>query len=114
MSEFLDFEAEVEGDYEDEIDGHQSEISSDDSLIDNECEGNELSFYRSFAQLENVGDTEKILRETLEEQYKEAENLEPNNLLHEGESLESVKIGLDSSRYLNTFKKTFFPTDLNI
>ena len=44
-----------------------------------------MSFYRTIDQLENVGDTESILQEELNEQYKEAENLEPNNLLYEGE-----------------------------
>ena len=112
MSEFLDVEAEVEGDYEDEIDRYENEESSDDSLIDNECEGNELSFYRSVDhQLENVGDIDKILREELEEQYKEAENLEPNNLVHERESLNSSKIKSNSTQYLNTFKATFFPVN---
>ena len=59
MPEFLDLEAEVEDNYEDELHNeHENELTSDDSLVDDECEGNDLSFYRSVDQLENVGDNE--------------------------------------------------------
>ena len=112
MAEFLDYEADVEDGYEDQVNDRFVDEESDDSLIDDSLiEGNELSFYRSLnQQLENVGDVNTILQEELEEQYKEAENLEPNNLVHEGESLSNTKLN-NSSQYLNRFKLTFFPVE---
>lgn len=87
MSEYLDNEVEVdEKNSQEEADDYLTDLTdSEDSLIDNETEGNNLSFYRTVDQLENVGDTESILQEELNKQYKEAENLEPHNLLYEDE-----------------------------
>ena len=60
MSEFLDNETQVEG--EDSGDDCIDESSDSENLIiDDDNEGNDLSFYRSFDNnnelLENVGDT---------------------------------------------------------
>ena len=90
MSEYLDIEAQVEGDEQQDFEQHDDELSDNDNLIiDDNVEGNDLSFYRSIDnQLENVGDIETILEQELNEQYREAENLEPNNLLYEGEIIQ--------------------------
>ena len=92
MSEYLDAEAQVEGTEQEDNEqiDYIEESSDNEKLIDDDTEGNDLSFYRSIDnQLENVGDVESILQNELDEQYKEAENLEPNNLLHEGEIIQN-------------------------
>ena len=108
MSEYLDNEVEVEG--EDQDEDYISESTDDENLIiDDETEGNDLSFYRTIDQLENVGDTESILQEELNEQYKEAENLEPNNLLYEGEIIPNNTELKNQEIMLKKFKDTFYP-----
>ena len=61
MSEFIDFEAE----FEDDIAETESFVSDGGSIIDDNEIGNDLSFYRSLNQLENVGDVDQILKEEL-------------------------------------------------
>ena len=113
MSEYLDVEAQVEGQEEEDLeqDDNIQELSDNENLIDDETEGNDLSFYRSIDnQLENVGDVESILQEELDKEYKEAENLEPNNLLYEGEILENDDVELKNQKIsLQKFKETFYP-----
>ena len=111
MSEYLDNEVEVEG--EDQDEDYISESTDDENLIiDDETEGNDLSFYRTIDQLENVGDTESILQEELNEQYKEAENLEPNNLLYEGEIIPNNTELKNQEITLKKFKDTFYPRNI--
>ena len=71
MPEYLDIEAQVEGDEQQDFEQHDDELSDNDNLIiDDNVEGNDLSFYRSIDnQLENVGDIETILQQELNEQY---------------------------------------------
>ena len=112
MSEYLDAEAQVEGTEQEDNEqiDYIEESSDNEKLIDDDTEGNDLSFYRSIDnQLENVGDVESILQEELNEQYKEAENLEPNNLLYEGEIIQN-DIELKNQKIsLKKFKETFYP-----
>ena len=76
-----------------------------------------LYLYRSVDNnnnlLENVGDTESILQEELSEQYKEAENLEPNNLLYEGEIIQNDTELKNQKISLKKFKETFYPLNDN-
>ena len=111
MSEYLDIEAQVEGDEQQDFEQHDDELSDNDNLIiDDNVEGNDLSFYRSIDnQLENVGDIETILEQELNEQYREAENLEPNNLLYEGEIIQDNAELKNQKISLKKFKKTFYP-----
>ena len=112
MSEYLDIEAQVEGGKEEE----EEEESSDNEnlIIDDDIEGNNLSFYRSIDnQLENVGDVESILQEELNEQYIEAENLEPNYLLYEGEIIQNDTELKNQKKSLKKFKETFYPRNDN-
>ena len=112
MSEYLDAEAQVDGGQEDnEQDDYMEESSDNENLIiDDDTEGNDLSFYRSIDnQLENLGDVESILQEELNEQYKEAENLEPNNLLYEGEIIQNDVELKNQKISLKKFKETFYP-----
>ena len=107
MSEFIDFEAEVEDDIESD-----NEVSgSECDIVDDEETGNDLSFYRSLNQLENVGDVEQILKEELEAEYAEIGNLEANNLCETDEYLGEVVELKDSEKRISGFHDTFFPKD---
>ena len=90
MSEYLDIEAQVEGEEQQDFEQDDHESSDNENLIiDDNTEGNDLSFYRSIDnQLQHLGDIDSILEQELDEQYKEAENLEPNNLLYEGKIIQ--------------------------
>ena len=118
MSEYLDNEAQVDTDEKEEEDqdseGNYMSSDNESSVIDDNVEGNDLSFYRSFdnssaQHLENVGDVENILYEELNEQYKAAENLEPNNLLNENEVLQDDVELKNQNLSLKHFRETFYP-----
>ena len=54
MAQFIDFEVDVETDAgENEVSGDDSDLDSLSSFIDNQENGNELSFYWSFNNVEN-------------------------------------------------------------
>ena len=102
MSEFIDFEAEVEDDITD-VDSAVSENKCD--ILDDEEPGNDLSFYRSLNQLENVGDVNRILEEELESEYAEMENLEAHNLCEPDKHLGEVVQLKDAKKRIKLFRK---------
>ena len=54
MAQFIDFEVDVAADAEEnEISDYDSDLDSLSSFIDNQENGSELSFYRSFNNVEN-------------------------------------------------------------
>ena len=125
MSEYLDKEAVLEDEENHEEEEEEEDYSGESSgsekmIIDDETEGNDLSFYRFIDNknnnsdlLQNVGDTESILKEALAEQYKESESLEPNNLLYDGEVIQDDETELKNQKVkLEKFKQTFFPFDI--
>ena len=107
MSEFIDFEAELE----DDVDSDNEVSGSECDILDDEETGNDLSFYRSLNQLENVGDVEQILKEELELEYAEIGNLEANNLCETDEYLGEVVELKDPEKRIAAFHETFFPKD---
>ena len=114
MSEYLDNEVLVEGEGDQGEDYSGESSGSEDLIIDDNTEGNDLSFYRSIDNnnlLENLGDTESILQEELTEQYNEAENLEPNNLLYEREIIQDETELKNQKITIKKFKETFYPNE---
>ena len=105
--EFINFEAEVD----DDISENESIVSDNDDIIDDQETGNDLSFYRSLNQLDNVGNVEQILKEELESEYAEMENLEAHNLCEHEEYLGEVVELKDTEKHLSVFSNTFFPKD---
>ena len=119
MSEYLDKEVVVENEENQEEDYSGESSGSENLIIDDETEGNDLSFYRFIDNindnsnlLQNVGDVESILQEELAEQYKESESLEPNNLLYDGEVIQDETELKNQKVKLEKFKQTFFPFDV--
>ena len=122
MSEYIDYKPEVD-DYLPVIDDYteyhnnnnedenEDQLSEAGSIIDDNEQGNDLSFYRSLNQLENVGDVDSILQEELESEFAELDNLEINNLTDENDNLGNAVELSDAERRLRIFKSTFFPAD---
>ena len=104
MSEFIYYEVELEDDIESD-----NEVSgSECDIVDDEETGNDLSFYRSLNQLENVGNVEQILKEELESEYAEIGNSEANNLCETDKYLGEVVELKDSEKRISAFHDTFF------
>ena len=113
MSEYIDYEPENDGyeEYHNHNNENEDQLSEAGSIIDDNEQGNDLSFYRSLDQLENVGDVDTILQEELESEYAELDNLEINNLTDENDNLGNIVELSDAERRLTIFKSTFFPAD---
>ena len=99
MAQFIDFEVDVEVDAEEnEVSGSDSDWDSLSSFIDNQENGNELSFYWSFNNVENE------INETLKKEYegglKDTENLDEISNLRE-----SLKEELEIDDFKNSEKK---------
>ena len=113
MSEYLDTEAQVEGEDNEEDDCTEDSLE-DNLVIDDDTESNNLSFYSSIDNLlQNVGDVESICQEEISQLRLEAENLEPNNLSYEGEIVEDEVELKNQKMSLKKFKETFYPLNNN-
>ena len=74
MSEYLDTEAQVEGEDNEEDDCTEDSLE-DNLVIDDDTESNNLSFYSSIDNLlQNVGDVESICQKEISQLRLEAEN----------------------------------------
>ena len=83
MTQFIDFKVDVETDAE-ENEVSDSDSDWESSFIDNQENGNELSFYRSFNNVEN--DINETLKKEYEDGLKDIENLdEVSNLCKRSE-----------------------------
>ena len=75
MAQFIDFEVDVAADAEEnEISDYDSDLDSLSSFIDNQENGNELSFYRQFNNVET--DIEETLKKEYKDGLKDIENLD--------------------------------------
>ena len=75
MAQFIDFEVDVEADAEEnEVSDSDSDLDSLSPFIGNQENGNELSFYRSFNNVEN--DINETLKKEYEDGLKDIENLD--------------------------------------
>ena len=85
MAQFIDFEVDVEEDAEEnEVSEYDSDLDSLSSFIDNQEKGNELSFYRSYNNVET--DIEETLKKEYEDGLKDIEKLdEISNLCESSE-----------------------------
>ena len=75
MAQFIDFEVDVEVDAEEnEVSDSDSDWDSLSSFIDNQENGNELSFYWSLNNVEN--EINETLKKEYEGRLKDTENLD--------------------------------------
>ena len=110
MAEYIDYEPELDDDFAENHEEEEELLSESGSTIDDTETGNDLSFYRSLNQLENVGDVDRILQQELESEFAELDNLEINNLTDENESFDNVVELSDTEKRVNIFKSTFYPS----
>ena len=75
MFQFIDFEVDVEADAEENgVSDYDSDFDSLSSFIDNQEKGNELSFYRSYNNVET--EIEETLKKEYEGGLKDIEKLD--------------------------------------
>ena len=87
MADFINFEADIEGDDEeigeedDEV-SNISDVDSENSFIDNQEVKTDVSFYRHFANVENV--IEQVLKDAYNEALEDIETFDEISNLCEG------------------------------
>ena len=92
MDDFINFEADIEGDDEeigednDEV-SNISDVDSENSFIDNQEVKTDVNFYRHFANVEN--DIEQVLKDTYNEALEDIETFDEISNLCEGSEEES-------------------------
>ena len=95
MADFMNFEADIEGDDE-EIDEEDDEVSnisdvdSENSLIDNQEVKTDVSFYRHFANVEN--DIDQVLKDAYNEVLEDIDKFDEISNLCEGSEEEEAEI----------------------
>ena len=89
MADFINFEADIEGDDEeigeedDEV-SNISDVDSENSFIDNQEVKTDVNFYRHFANIEN--DIEQVLKDAYNEALEDIETFdEISNLWEDSE-----------------------------
>ena len=118
MAEFIDFEASLAAENDDEVimvsNDSEDGAGGDEvtNFIDNreQLEDNDQSFYRT-VDLENAGNADEILQEEYEESIVESQNLDVHNLCHSDEEIEPEVKFANSDKRVKNFKQTFFPAD---
>ena len=107
MSEFINFQTEVEEVEDGKEDDEVSNIS-EDSFIDHQEVGADLNFYRKFANLEN--DLDQVLTEARNEALEDIEQFdEISNLSDESDKRNANDEFKSSAINITKFKETFFP-----
>ena len=118
MVDFINFEADVEGDYVEEVDfvniEHDDEVSNishSDSLnllIDNEEIKTDVNFYRHFNNIEN--DIEQTLEDAYNEALHDAEKFdEMSNLCESSEEECEIEDFKNSKQNIKKFHENLFP-----
>ena len=92
MGDFVNFEADIEGDDEeigqdDDKVSNISDVDSENSFIDNQEVKTDVNFYRHFANVEN--DIEQVLKDTYNEALEDIETFDEISNLCEGSEEES-------------------------
>ena len=109
MAQFIDFEVDVETDTgENEVSGYDSDLDSLSSFIDNQENGNELSFYQSFNN--NETDIDENLKKEYEDGLKGIENLdELSNLCESSEEELEIDDFKNSEEKIKNFTENLLP-----
>ena len=113
MADFINFEADIEGDDEeigednDEV-SNISDVDSENSFIDNQEVKTDVNFYRHFANVEN--DIEQVLKDTYNEALEDIETFDEISDLCEG-SEEEPEINNFKNFEVNIgkFNESLFP-----
>ena len=114
MADFINFEADIEGDDEeigeedDEV-SNISDVDSENSFIDNQEVKTDVSFYRHFANVEN--DIDQCLKDAYNEELEEIDKFDEISNLCEGSEEESEiddfkNVEVDIKKFI----ESLFPT----
>ena len=103
MAQFIDFEVDVEADAEEnEVSDYDSDLGFLPPFIHNQDNSNELSFYRSFNNVEN--DINETLKKEYENGLKDIENLdEISNLCENSEEELEIEDFKNSEEKIKNF-----------
>ena len=103
MAQFIDFEVDVEADAEEnEVSDYDSDLGFLPPFIHNQDNSNELSFYRSFNNVEN--DINETLKKEYENGLKDIENLdEISNLCENSEEELEIEDFKNSEEKIKSF-----------
>ena len=109
MAQFIDFEVDVEADAEEnEVSDSDSDLDSLSPFIGNQENGNELSFYRSFNNVEN--DINETLKKEYEDGLKDIENLdEISNLCESSKEELEIDDFKNSEEKIENFTENLLP-----
>ena len=109
MAQLIDFEVDVEADAEEnEVSDYDSDLDSLSSFIYNQHEGNELSFYRLFNNVET--DIEETLKEEYEDGLKDIKKLdEISNLFESSEEELEIDNFKNSEEKIKHFTENLLP-----
>ena len=109
MAQLIDFEVDVEADAEEnEVSDYDSDLDSLSSFIYNQHEGNELSFYRLFNNVET--DIEETLKKEYEDGLKDIKKLdEISNLFESSEEELEIDNFKNSEEKIKHFTENLLP-----
>ena len=109
MAQFIDFEVDVEADAEEnEVSDYDSDLGFLPPFIHNQENSNELSFYRSFNNVEN--DINETLKKEYEDGLKDIENLdEISNLCESSEEELEIDGFKNSEEKIKNFTENLLP-----
>ena len=109
MAQFIDFEVDVEADAEEnEVSDSDSDLGSLPPFIHNQGNSNELSFYRSFNNVEN--DINETLKKEYENGLKDIGNLdEISNLCESSEEELEIDDFINSEEKIKNFIENLLP-----
>ena len=113
MADFINFEADIEGDDEeigednDEV-SNISDVDSENSFIDNQEVKTDVNFYRHFANVEN--DIEQVLKDTYNEALEDIETFdEISNLCEGSEEEPEIEDFKNFEGDIKKFNESLFP-----
>ena len=109
MAQLIDFEVDVEADAEEnEVSDYDSDLDSLSSFIDNQKNGNELSFHQLFNNVET--DIEETLKKEYEDDLKDIEKLdEISNLCESSEEELEIDDCKNFEEKIKTFTENLLP-----
>ena len=113
MADFINFEADIEGDDEeigeedDEV-SNISDVDSENSFIDNQEVKTDVSFYRHFANVEN--DIDQVLKDAYNEALEDIDKFDEISNLCEGSEEEAEIDDFKNFEFnIKKFNESLFP-----
>ena len=113
MADFINFEADIEGDDEEIVEENDevsniSDVDSEKSFIDNQEVKTDVSFYRHFANVEN--DIDQVLKDAYDEVLEDIDKFDEISNLCQGSGEEAEIDNFKNFEVdIKTFNESLFP-----